>query len=244
MDSSTTTNGEAVRRLPGVRGHQDADGLNVERLQALAGAIEGLPASDWHEGDGLGPVGQMGYVRQAEPPTHFTLRAGGQGLGVLRFARAGDGEVAARAVTGYGLACWAWGKYAGLAAVASNGRVRDVEQVLNAAPVIDGKCGPRLRIEPHHVAEAVRAYLRCLDPVAAWAEVVGAHAQERPAAPEPEPAPEPKPPAPAEQPPDARWRVLLSQERWAEAAALAEEQVAALRVWERRLRVARAGLED
>lgn len=27
---------DAVRRLPGVRGHQDADGLNVERLQALA----------------------------------------------------------------------------------------------------------------------------------------------------------------------------------------------------------------
>lgn len=244
MDSSTTTNGEAVRRLPGVRGHQDADGLNRGRLRALADAIEGLPASDWPEGDGLGPVGTMNFVRQAEPPTHFTLRAGGQGLGVLRFAGAGEAEIVARAVTGYGLVCWAFGKYAGLGAVASDGRVREVEQVLNAAPVIDGKCGVRLRIGPRHVAEAVRAYCRCVDPEKAWREVVGAHAQARPAEPEPEPAPEPKRPAPAEPAPDARWRVLLSQERWAEAAALAEEQVAALRVWERRLRVARAGVED
>ena len=235
---------DAVKHLAAVRGHQNADGLNVERLRALADAVESLPAADFHEGDGLGPVGQMAYVRQAEPPTHFTLRAGGQGLGVLRFERAGESEVVARAVTGYGLACWAWGKYEGLGAVASNGRVREVEQVLNAAPSIDGRAGVRLHIGPHHVAEAIRAFIECLDPEEAWRRVVAAHAQARPAPPAPEPvvpAPEPAPAAPEA---GARWRVLLSQERWAEAAALAEEQVAELRVWERRLRVAKAGLED
>ena len=175
-------------------------GLNRARLRALADYIEGLRLCRLgDEEDSSGPMPTIQRTTGSVACIGFVLRAGGPGYGFLQYsAPAPDGKIVGYRLTGYGLACWAWGESAGMSALASNGHVNGLQAVLAAEPVRRGEV-PDLSnwaITTAHVAEAIRAFVECEDAVEAWRTVARAEV------PAPRPVAVEHPPARAERPAD------------------------------------------
>ena len=154
---------------------QMEDGLDARRLHALADFIEGLRLAPilrtkgWAEG----PLMQTSYVHGATPVKGYLLRASGdKGLGLVEF-EAGQTGAVGYWLSGYGVICWGWGEAMGMAAVAGNGMVNQLQQVLTAEPVWERKFSDYTitKVTTAHVAQAIRYFIECQDAVVAWGKV-------------------------------------------------------------------------
>ena len=166
-------NGGRVRGWPSdtlhaVAPRMEPDGLDHRRLQAIAEFIGALPMDDGASPDGHRTVTARHVYGQNEC-THYALDAGGDGLGYVEFDRMENGAVVGLRLTGYGIACWAFGQDAGMSAVARDNRVSAVQTVLTAAPVPPEA---RRHVTPAHVAGALARFVECLDPEQAWQDAL------------------------------------------------------------------------
>ena len=245
-------------------GPKMANGIDRRRIMGLAEYVEGVDyvtpqtsaGTKWAPGPVL-PL-EMHQVDGRHEYAGFMLEAPGDGLGLQCLS---NGKRTLY-LTGYGLACWAWGRTNGMAALAEDRAQQDLEDILIAKPVKKGHVPglARTGITAFHVAQALRYFAghHEQDDVVyrAWehaAEVAVERdrklrqqekvreAQERVGLGEIAPA---QVNGGGVSDPDAQWRVLLSQERYEEAVILCQEQMVALKRWQKRLNVARAGLEE
>ena len=148
------------------------DGIDVRRIEALADLIETLPlfCEDI-------PVKVLKFVTSDTKVTHYHMPSKKE-FGVLHAKdtrNLGD-TIDVYALNFNGLCHWGWG-HMGLAAVADGPRKEEVHRVAMARPVIRDSWAEtppvRMRggVTPRHVAEALREYVKCLDPVKAWQKV-------------------------------------------------------------------------
>ena len=166
-------NGGRVRGWPSdtlhaVAPRMEPDGLDHRRLLAIAEFIGALLMDDGTSPDGHRKVTARHVYGQNEC-THYALDAGGDGLGYVEFDRMENGAVVGLRLTGYGIACWAFGQDAGMSAVAQDNRVSAVQAVLTAAPVPPEA---RRHVTPAHVAGALVRFVECLDPEQAWQDAL------------------------------------------------------------------------
>ena len=135
------------------------DGLDRRRLNALADFIETLPPASRGRtvDDELNRITTK-FVDGRTPCVEFMLLGGGShGFGAVYFW--GDAPrpeaITGYALSGYGIICWGWGTDNGMANVALNGRVNEVQRVLSADPVLGSRqisWGGARMILPQHVA--------------------------------------------------------------------------------------------
>ena len=243
-------------------GPKMANGIDRRRILGLAELVEQVgyvvPKMSMGMKWAGGPV-KMLSLHQVDGRCEYMgymLDAGGDGLGCECFA---DGRRMLY-LTGYGMACWAWGRTNGMAALADGTFQQELEDVLIAKPVKKGfVSGLHVAgVTAFHVAQAMRYFAghHEQDDVVyrAWehaAEVAVERdrkmrreekvreAQAQVGLTEVSEAP-----VSGGADPDAQWRVLLSQERYADAVTLCEDQLEALAKWQKRLKVARAGLDE
>ena len=219
-------------RLHSISQHME-QGLDVRRLMALADVIEALPLARFNRGYGWMATRM---VDGRTPVEGYELRGGGpDGLGSVHFEKGKAGALAYK-LTGYGLVCWAWGQSMGMAAVADNGLVNMVHQVLTAEPVHAGvtkEDGLGLSgLTTKHVADAVRAFCALRSAKDAWLQVARECDPMRGTPVNGTPVPKVAPPAPkvvqVEESLSAHetWKQHLVKDEWAEAQALAEKKVA------------------
>ena len=244
-------------------GRNPVDGVDEDRLLKMADLIETLEVKQYHQARREGvTVGIAKRVHGATPVVGYALHAGGEGYGAVVHR---DGKVEGYWLTGYGIACWGWGMTNGMAAVAANGSMNAIQDVLSAAPVRDGKI-PELTlgdVTTAHVADAIRQYVRCRDAVKAWYMASGLrNVQPTPKA-QPAPAAKPEPKAVKVEPGTAlsmgvgsttaveQFKTHMVKDEWAAAVELAqgkvqdiESKIEALRAelgtWRRRLASAQA----
>ena len=225
------------------------DGLSVARLERLAEVVEGLEVPDTRRAAwALGPVANITALHGSTEVVGYMLTATGDGYGVVSFK---PGNVPVYYLTGYGLIAWGYGTGQGMSAVAQNGHVNGLQDVLTAEPVRRQHI-PDLAlgdVTGRHVADALRQFIACRDAHRAWWKASGL-------APEAEPAPVREAPAPAPEPkkvvalPGAgltgkeQWKALMQDEDVEGLLALCTEQVARLEgelgTWRRRLAAAQA----
>ena len=164
------------RVLHDVSPQMEPDGLDRRRLNELADYIETLP---------LAPRGRIAdsdpeidrvstkLVDGRTPCVEFMLLGGGShGFGDVYFKGSAPrpAAVTGYALSGYGIVCWGWGTDNGMANVALNGRVNEVQRVLSADPVLGSRqiSWGGEQILPQHVAQALRFFLDGMTPTEAW----------------------------------------------------------------------------
>ena len=247
-------------------------GLNVRRLRAMADFLEELDfvapvvrPKDRHWAPG--PVSGIRFVNGKRECRGYMLTAGGDGLGVDCFPGV-VGEGRHCYLTGYGVACWAWGQTNGMLALCEREHVTDLDDVLTAEPVrkhlIDGLDASSLR--GGHVAAAIRYYLNEYKTdgshvaLKAWQHAAGIVLPERE-----EPQMDDTPQEAAQDAVEApqaptvtkveEWKGLMLNERYGELVALCggqearlQERIDALlaeqKVWTRRRRSAEVMLDE
>ena len=245
-------------------GSKMANGIDRRRLLGLAEYIEGVGyvtpqtshGTKWAPGPVL-PL-EMHVVDGRLECIGYMLDGPGDGLGLQCLV---DGKRKLY-LTGYGLACWAWGRTNGMAALAEGVARQDLEDLLIAKPVKKGFVPglARTAVTAFHVAQALRYFAghheqddivqRAWDHAAEVAVERDRKLRQQEKVREAEEKVGLGEIAPAQvnaggvSDPDAQWRVLLSQERYEEAVILCQEQIVALKRWQKRLNVARAGLEE
>ena len=137
-------------------------------------------------------------------------------------------------LSGYGLVCWGWGEGKGMNAVADNGYVNRLQDMLTAEPV-------RLRqvpgltlwdVTPRHVADAIRQFCESEDAGQAWYMASGLR-EEAPPAQAPSLPVEPKAPVPVQAAVPAaaltgneEWKRLIMADDFTGMKALAQKKVA------------------
>ena len=226
------------------------NGLDERRVLAMADFIETLEmvphARTSKEKWAPGPVGIAGYLDKSLPCTRYMLDpsgAGSEGFGLVC-----HDEATKRGqeyyLTGWGIICWAWGTEHGMANVAQGKRANELQSVLTAYPVKERCVGHGYymdQVKAKDVANALRYYVGCEDPVEAWKKVADEwHAHwGRDPKPVVAPAKPVQAPAPASQMTGKeQWKSLIAEERYGELAVLCDEKVAffseQLAIWTKR----------
>ena len=208
------------------------DGLDRRRVHALADVIEALPvmaplfsSKPWTDG----PIVQARFVDGRLPVKGYILRDGSSsGLGVVQFGKGQGSDAEGYYLSGYGIICWAWGMQMGMAAVAGNGLVNELQQVLTAEPVMQRELGSYTitKVTLPHIAQALRAFCETRDAKAAWQRVADTH-MSMPEAGEAKIEPKAEP-APAPLTKREHWKMLMHEERYQELIELCQEEEAAL----------------
>ena len=158
------------------------NGLDTRRLLALANVIQDLPLAplrgtgghDWADG----PVVAARFIHGDTPVKGYILRdATERGFGLVEFESHKSSGINGYWLTGYGLCCWAWGEQMGMAAVAGNGMVAQLQAVLTAEPVWQRTFREYTisKVKPEHIAEALRRFVDCRDAVDAWRQVAAVY---------------------------------------------------------------------
>lgn len=200
------------------------EGLAVKRLERLADFIEGLEVMDTRlPGRAIRGVSMYdevaGYMLTARVNRQGTVW-GKEPSCELDVLGKGVSHEGAYYVTGYGLICWGWGSY-----THAHGRVRfsmtmnavanelkdELIDVLMAFPVRTEQIpgfAPN-QITGTLVADALRHFLQCRDPLKAWRLANGLQVDARPA-------------------PHDRWKQLLIEERYDAMLELSAAQVSRL----------------
>ena len=219
-------------------GRSPVEGIDEARLLKMADLIETLEVKQYHQAEREGvSVGVAKHVDGKLPVLGFTLHSGGNGYGATVYR---SKKLEGFWLTGYGLACWAWGESQGMAALAANGSVNAVQDVLSAQPV-RGNAIPGFSlgdVTSRHVADAIRQFVRCRDASKAWYLASGLkNVPPKPVA-RAVPAARPEPKVVKVEPGTAlsmgvgsttsteQWKTLMVKDEWAAAAALAQEKVA------------------
>ena len=235
------------------------DGLAVRRLEALADFIGGLP-----QFSGRVKTIVANRVHSECEIAGFVLRAGGNGYGIVHFTgdRTDPKQEVLAYYTGWGIICWGWGAYQGMSAVAENGMMGPLQDVLTAEPLRRENLGMSFSSAgPADVADALREFVKCRDAKEAWRKVAAwkRAGEDRPApaavaAPAPVSVlPTPKAPKVAQVLAGSltgreKWKGLLASEDYEGMYELAAKQVQSLeeelKVWRRRLAVAEAGRDE
>lgn len=252
-------------------GPKMSGGLAVRRLRAMADFLEEVDfvaptvrvkGRDWAPG----PVANIGLVNGQHECRGYMLTAGGDGLGMSCFPSTGDARF--YYLTGYGIACWAWGQTNGMAALCEREHTGLLDEVLTADPVrrhlIDGLEANNVR--GGHVAAAIRYFLNEYKTdggqvaLNAWRHAAGITLPPRE-----EPQGEDTPQEPVQDAVEAplapvateseEWKGLMLNERYSELVALCEGKEAKLqgliddllarqRVWSKRRRSAQVMLDE
>ena len=236
------------------------DGLDRRRVHALADVIEALPvmaplfsSKPWTDG----PIVQARFVDGRLPVKGYILRDGSSsGLGVVQFGKGQGSDAEGYYLSGYGIICWAWGMQMGMAAVAGNGLVNELQQVLTAEPVMQRELGSYTitKVTLPHIAQALRAFCETRDAKAAWQRVANADMVEHPELVpkvEAKPEPEPKPALTRRE----HWKMLMHEERYQELLIHCENEAERLRKqiealeaerhqWAKRATAAKTLMED
>lgn len=212
------------------------DGLDARRLLALADLIEPLPMAPLMRGIGKhwanGPIVAARYMDGRTPVIGYVLRESTEkGFGLVEFEEGKNTGAAGYWLTGYGLVCWGWGEQMGMAAVAGNGMVQQLQQVLTADPIWQRKFTDLTisKVTPVLIAQALRHFVQCRDATIAWGRVAneqdvagnapkvtpitGTTVVERP---------QPK----AKLTGGEEWRTLMMTERYADLVTLCEKREA------------------
>ena len=238
----------ALRRGSTVRGNADwpnaflhelgpsMDGrIDKRRLPAMADYIESLELSpNRGEMTAPGPLGHADGVNGRYPCLGYVLRPGGEGFGAVCFP-AGKERAAPAGyyLSGFGIACWAWGRQQGMNAVATNEAVGQLHDVFIAEPVrLMQVPGFTLGdVTPRHVADAIRQFIDCEDATRAWYMASGLKpetASEPPAkVPVPEPVSEPAPAATILTV-DSSWKGLFAADRYGDMRIMSDRRVGEL----------------
>ena len=246
-------------RLHDVASKKAGKPIDERRLLTMAGFIEGLgemaPTHSANKHWAPGPLVNLKQVQGSRPVLGYALTGGGdRGIG-MECIRS-DGKGTQYYLTGFGVMCWAWGQSNGLESCADFEMHTALDNVLTAEPVrrhrVHGALDLDLNtINTMHVAAAIRYFVERYKEadvdVKAWEHALATVRLPDPApkaAASEQPAEVVPMPAKVSYAPDARFRVLMSQERLEDAKALCEEVLAGFKTWQRRLRMVEAGLEE